>query len=341
MTLPDQPRKIILCVGLAALLVLAGCGGTDQDMNVPTTGSGATAVDEPNSPTATTANAPSSTTATVGGEPTDQSTPSSGQELAPGITAAGISDFSAVIAAHDEYLSNQSFTANSTYSYQAANGTALYSWNQTLQRGTSESGVASTIEIRGNNDYSQNGEGLTHIESWVPQEGTLYQQREYRNGTTNYERQQVNDLYSESGGTSLMSALALLDESNTQVVERERNGTPLYIVTGERVISSTTNESVRLAVDQQGFIHEFEIVTETGSAANSRYVTQASFSRVGETKAPEPPEWLDEARQQTQPRTTNGASAGTTHLGTSESSTSAATESGNTTIDGLVETTTA
>lgn len=159
-----------------------------------------------------------------------------------------------------------------------------------------------------------------------------------------YERTEINDLYSEFGGTRLASALIFYDESNTQVVERERNGTPLYIVTGERVISSTANESIRLAVDQQGFIHEFEIVSETGSAADSRYVTQASFSKVGETEAPQPPEWLDEARQQTQLRTTNGATAGTTHLGTSESSMDAATdanENSNTTIDELVESTTA
>jgi hypothetical protein len=117
-----------------------------------------------------------------------------------------------------------------------------------------------------------------------------------------------NELYGIYGGTTLQSTFIYCNESNTRVVQRERNGTPLYVVSGERTNTETGKESIRLTLDQQGFIHEIVIINENGNERGQRYVTRSSFSKVGETEPPQPPEWLDEARQQTGSQTSTTTS---------------------------------
>ncbi|RNJ27080.1 hypothetical protein [Halosegnis longus] len=91
------PRRLVATLAVVALLVLAGCSGL--------TGSFTTATPSP-SPTATTT--PTATgTPTVTSTPTPTATPTAtpdpadADQLAPGITAAGVVNASAAAAAHD------------------------------------------------------------------------------------------------------------------------------------------------------------------------------------------------------------------------------------------------
>ena len=313
-------KRIAGVLALAAMLTLAGCNGILSG-------------DQQNT---------SNSTVTPVNVPTDQPTQTPAQELTPGITEAGIENFSAVLSAQSNYLSERSFTTNSTTRASAANGTVLYSWNGTYQKGNADGGTLATTGINDAAGSFRSSAIPTRIEAWITPEDTIYQQRSYRNMTPEYTQAEAShELYGVYGGTTLQSTFIYYNESNTQVVQNERNGTPLYIVSGERTNTETGNESIRLTVDQQGFIHEIVIITKNANERGRKYVTRASFSKIGETESHEPPEWFSEAKQQTQPRTSSIPTANTTHLGTSESPTSAATESGNTTIDGLVETTTA
>jgi len=91
------PRRLVATLAVAALLVLAGCSGL--------TGSSATATPSP-SPTATTTptatGTPTATsTPTPTATPTATPDPADAEQLAPGITTAGVVNASATAAAHE------------------------------------------------------------------------------------------------------------------------------------------------------------------------------------------------------------------------------------------------
>ena len=86
-------RRLVATLAVVALLVLAGCSGL--------TGSSATATPSP-SPTPTATGTPTATpTSTPTATPTATPDPADAEQLAPGITTAGVVNASATAAAHE------------------------------------------------------------------------------------------------------------------------------------------------------------------------------------------------------------------------------------------------
>ena len=144
------------------------------------------------------------------------------------------------------------------------------------------------------------------------------------------------------GPTGLSTYLSDAEQGSVSIVTRETNGSPRYLVSGN-LSASGLDSNYRLTIDEQGVTRDLLTVRRNPTETGEEIRSHATLASTG-NESIEAPAWLSEAEQQTQPRTTNGATAGTTHLGTSESSMDAATdanENSNTTIDELVESTTA
>ena len=327
MSLPDHARSVALCVGLAALLVLAGCGGTDQDMNVPTTGSGATAVDEP----------------------TSQPTQTSNQTTSLGITNAGITDMQALVDAHAAFIANHSTVTRTNATAVAPNGSVLYTVNGTTRTGVSDGSVVATADDRISYSVNYTGERfgpnstLTHTDGFL-MDGELYLRETHENGSVNYvHRSNGGSANSYGLSTTLISGyLGDANQTNAPVETRQVNGSTRYVVAGN-LSRSEQPTHYRLSIDQQGVTRDFRVTRPVFGKEAYQEHTHSTIESTGSDEPLEVPSWVEEAKRQTGQQTTSGSATGdeTTHLGTSESPTSAATESGNTTIDGLVKTTTA
>lgn len=316
-----QTKRIAGVLALAALLAFAGCNGIlsgDQQSN-------------------TTSNA----TVTPLDVPTDQPTASPGQQLVPGLTSEGVTNGAALMRAQSAFLESHSTVTRSNTTVTAANGTILYSIHQTIRRGQSSEAVALSANFTGS---ASGGQNVTELEGWATDEGS-YIRRTYENGSVTYS-ESTGQITAGGvlGPTGLSTYLSAAEQGNASVVTRESNGSPQYLVSGE-LFASDLNTTYRLTIDEQGVTRDLLAIRPNPGEMGEEIRAHATLESTG-NESLEAPAWLSEAKQQTQPPTTTMPTATdeTTHLGTSESSTSAATEAnenGNTTIDGLVETTTA
>ena len=306
---------------IAGVLSLAGCNGIfggDQQNN-------------------TTSNA----TVTPLDVPTDQPTASPAPQLAPGLTSAGVTNGAALMRAQSAFLESHSTVTRTNTSVVAPNGTILYSIHQTIRESQSSEAVALSANFTGSVAGDRN---VTQLEGWTTDEGS-YIRRTYKNGTTSYSQIPSGELTADGGvlgPTGLSDYLSAAEQGNVSVVTQEANGSPQYLVSGE-LFASDLNTTYRLTIDEQGVTRDLLAIRPNPGEMGQEIRAHATLESTG-NESLEPPAWLSEAKQQTQPRTSTMATtpSETTHLGMSESSMGAATETsenGNTTINGLVDTT--
>ncbi len=309
------------------MLTLAGCngilGGGQQNTTNSTVASSGDQQTVTNSSTVTPLDAP-----------TDQSTTSSAQQLAPGLTSAGVTNSGALLRAHTAYLENHSTITRANSSVVAPNGTIVFSLNQTIHKSQSGERIGFSANYTGSIPGSTN---VTRLDGWTT-DGETYVRQTYQNGTTAYAQPAGDSVLTDGtlGATTLSTYLPDAERNNTSVETQQVNGSPRHVVSGA-LSESNISADYRLSIDEQGVTRDLVAVRPNPTGGNSVRV-HITLENADSTEL-ETPAWLSEARQQTGTPASSMPTARTTHLGTSESSMGAATESANTTIDGLVETT--
>jgi hypothetical protein len=277
-------RRALGLILLSVLVVLAGCSGVFG-------GGGG----EPTE------------TVTPAAVPTDEPTPTPAPRLAPGITEQGIVSPRALVAAHQTFLQNRSFTRRSDSTALTANGSILVQTTSTLRAGPPGEGLYSVIERNGS--YPQEPAApSTRSEAWRSGEQDIIK-RTFRNGTTTYSRQSTSTTRTAVTSGTLPYLLEPFNTNNSAVTERfARNGTTLYRVRGVTRADVAGNMTLRLLVDSRGVVHEYTTIRWLPSSMNiSKSITKTRFIAINETDAPERPSWVDDALN----RTTSTASSGT------------------------------
>ena len=248
-------------------------------------------------------------TLTPASVPTDEPTPTPVPQLAPGLNQQGIENANALIATHNSFRRNHSFTTRSNSTELDQNGTVRFRSTGTLHAGPPGTGVYAVSDSeRGVNDqYPNNQSYLNHVESWMDGK-RVFRQLRYTNGTTTYARHRATSRL--GSGAFLRSMLKPYGTANTSVTEREHNGTTLYLVRGSTQSDQglgSENVSLRLLIDSQGVIHSYRIVkylsyndAPTGDGT-PKVIHEQNISGIGTTDAPERPSWIGEATNQTTP----------------------------------------
>ena len=301
---PRRWRRIAGVLAFAAILTLAGCNGVlnGGDQQNTTSNSTVTPVDVP----------------------TDQPTASSAQQLIPGLTSEGVTNSTALLQAQNAFVENHSTVTRSNTTITAKNGTVLTSINQTVRQSESSGAVAFTANYTGSTSDRGN---VTRSEGWETDEGS-YVRRTFKNGTVDYWSGPPNAL-NGAGGLSPVGLSTYLSTAggNTSVVTRQVNGSPRYLVSGS-VSAFDASTSYRLTIDEQGVTRDLLAIRPNDGGPGEETRGHATIATTG-NESLEAPDWLSEARQQTQPVTSTMLTtpASTTHLGTSGSETTRNTTS--------------
>lgn len=289
-------RRIAGVLALAAMLTLAGCngvlGGGNQQNNT------------------------SNSTVTPVDVPTDRPTATPAQQLVPGLTSGGITNGAALMRTQSEFLESHATVTRTNTSVIAANGSILTSIYQTNRQSESSDAVAFTTNYTGSTSARAN---ITQSEGWSTDNGS-YIRRTFKNGTVDYWHGPPNTLNGAGGlsASGLSTYLSAAEQGNVSVVTRQVNGSPRYLISGN-FSGYNASTSYRLTIDEQGIIRDLLAIQPNYSGTGQKIRAHATIERTG-NQTVEAPDWLSEARQQTRStQTTNGATASTTHLGTSES----------------------
>ena len=310
--------------GLVLLLAVAGCGGTDHDMNMPTN------------------------MTTTSDEPTGQLTQTATQTNALGITSAGVTNASALMDAHATFRQNHSTVTYTNASAVAPNGSVLYTVNGTTRTSVSDGSVVTTADDRVS--YSVNFTGdrfgpnstLTRVNGFA-MDGERYLRETHENGSVNYIQQSSGGTADSHGlSTTLISGyLGDANQTNASVETQQVNGSTRYVVTGN-LSRADRPTHYQLSIDEQGVTHDFRVSRPVLGMEDYQKRSHSMIESTGGEKPLQVPSWVEEAKRQTGQQTSGDSTTAdeTTHLAPSESSREAATDSGNTTIDRLVETTT-
>lgn len=256
-------------VGLVVVAVaLAGCSGVLDGGTSGTTG-------------------PASTTDTAGNE-----------SLAPGLTEAGVTNASALVATHESALENRSFTRATNTTARAANGSVLVNTTIVTRVGPPGGGIDSVTEQRGSAPSIASSGVPVSREVWS-NGSEVFVNSTYANGTSQYDRLPPGSS-GRSGAASagIEFALESYGPANTSVTERQRNGTTRYVVTNDTDGGNST-DSLRLVVDERGLIHELRTGTGSSTSGGATLVRTTEFSAVGATEVPDRPAWVETALNRT------------------------------------------
>ena len=259
------PFVLVVCV------VLAGCNGvfgTESDERTPTL-----------TPVAV---------------PTDEPTPTSVPQLAPGLTAEGVVNASALAAAHTAAFENTSFTVQETVVYRSEDGTPIRRIESTTRVGD-DGRFRVTKRWNGSTTLQQ-------VEYYGDGERVLVATTG-ANDTTTYRRltprtvaaQRSSVLGAGSGRIETMFVAA-----ETRVAGRtERNGTTVYrlVPTGARGNSSNTatvlnrSVSVRARVTERGLVRNYTLtqrLSDDGAGGAKTIVVSARYTAIGATDVKRP-----------------------------------------------------
>ena len=237
-------------------------------------------------------------TLTPAAVPTDEPTPTPAPTLAPGLTGEGVTNASALAAAHDARLENTSFTVRQTVTYRTRNGTPV-------RRVTSVAHVGEGERFRVTKRW--NGETtLRRVASYSDGERLLVATTV--DNTTTYRRTSPGTTTAPDSvvpGTGSEQLERVFLASETRVVGRtERNGTTVYrLVTedGQRTRSDATtlgqSVSVRARITANGLVRAYtfrQTLSGEGSDGTAVIVVSTHYTEVGSTTV-ERPAWYGTA----------------------------------------------
>lgn len=231
--------------------------------------------------------------------------------LAPGLSASGVTDAWALAANHSRILQEDSFTSRGKYVARYRNGTVLRYLKSTYRVGKRSDHYRSVSRFGGQRSmFFDNATG--RVERWSNGNQTLGLVATH--GTTRYTR--YDEPRPRVFGTSQERLFTLFSSMNATRVERattNASGPPRYRVTASRVarpatLASTTgmrafdtvrNATLVAVVDSWGIVHSYrlEFVGVRGNET-LRVVETRRYSAIGTTTASRPP-WYGEAVEST------------------------------------------
>jgi hypothetical protein len=264
--------------------------------------------------------------------PAVQRTETPAPRVAPGLSATGVTNASALAAAHGARLANTSYTMVRNVTYLAANGTKL-----TERRSVSEVGTDGRFAVRRTREGVR---GPAREALWS--NGTaLFEARTDTEGTTAYRRaapevaERRRALVTDAGSWQIERVFTVAE---ARVVDRtERSGTTVYrlespVAQLPNANASDVGASVRVeaAVTEGGLVREYAFrQTFSGDSSGAASVVVATrYTDIGETTVSRPP-WYDEALT-----VTNGSGTNDSAVNRSGADGSATTATGGTATNG-------
>jgi hypothetical protein len=278
---PQRERAV--AVAFVLLVVLAGCNGV---------------LDGGNDDTAT---------LTPAAVPTDDPTPTPAPRLAPGLTEAGVTNASALAAAHDALLEDTSFTVRRTVTHRTRDGTPV-------RRVTSVTRVGADGRFRATKRWNGTT-GLRRVAYYDDGERLLVATTDASNATT-YRRASSASGGSVVAGTGSEQFERVATIAETRVVGRaERNGTTVYRLApmdGWRTRSIAAAElgrsiRMRARVTARGLVRSYTFrQTLSGEDFNGTAVIVAAtrYTAIGSTTV-ERPSWYETAVAKTNATASN------------------------------------
>lgn len=284
-------RREFCCVLLVVAIVSAGCSGFATD--------GGSGEGKDGDPTVSVTPAPVPSVEADG-------------RLAPGLTAAGVENPSALAVAHNAVLRNRSFTMRTNRTTTYANGSFRGHTTERVRVAPEKTAYGATYRIEGVPVTSRVEEyPVLRSERWFDGRRALVAST-YINGTTRY--------YRQSGATRSLALRSfvddggryarLLDGAETRVVGRfERDERTYYRLTAANLsavlaeipwIESVQGTSFEAVVSSRGFVRAYRLryraTIENGSTL--RVTESTRYTDVGATTVSRP-SWYEEARRAT------------------------------------------
>jgi hypothetical protein len=206
-----------------------------------------------------------------------------GEELAPGVQSDGIADPARLLAAHDEALSNRSYTVR------------LSSRRETNQSTTVTYGRAVRVGEDGHFHYVLTTEtpgGEYRIERWRGAETAAEAVTE--KGNTTYRRLEDPAIPNLLTGGDLWRLFVALPADVEAIGDRD--GTAVHRVTGgPGELPPLSNVTYAVEVTERGLIRAYEVRYDlAGRTPGTTVTVTATVSGVGETTVERPP-WVDDA----------------------------------------------
>lgn len=234
-------------------------------------------------------------------------------QLAPGLTADGVTDAFALAQAHQRTLKNTSYTLTDTTTVEYRNGTLLGQWANT-ERVAADGATFS----RANVGTFRNGSGslaLVRYERGVWSNGSVTLSLiQYPDRQPRYDRRDGPTGSTLSPDTQWETLYVVFEAVNTTVTGQvERNGTTLYRVVGTGVEPDSAHAgdvpfNLVALVDERGVVHSLQYSHPTTYQNEPAVVTQTiRVTAVGNTTV-ERPAWTDRALA----NTTGGAAGNAT-----------------------------
>ncbi len=235
-------------------------------------------------------------------------------QLAPGLTAQGVTDVSTLTEAHERILQEDSYTVTRTSAQRYSNGTVRYRFHSRIQRGSNGSHFYSRTRYP-TSSLTFADSSLQRYEYYGTSD-TVYQRYIAQNNTTMrvYNRSEVPVLTTFTSREYLYTVLSAFNHTHGfTVTEVPNSSPPRYHIHLTRLdspaifanylgLQTMTNASLTAAIDRWGVIHRYNL-TYTGQANNQTVSGSRTirFTKTGSTHVPQP-SWIHNATTSSSPR---------------------------------------
>lgn len=293
-----SPRALASGLVLAALVVLTGCSAFGVG-------------------------GPSAAERTVTPAPVPTAEPS----LPPGVTTDGVDDHRRLGVAHEQQLTNRSYTVRIIRSVRLDNGTTV----RRLERGRAvgaDGRMLSWVYDRRTEQADRPDDAIVTRRVWT-NDTVRVLRYEYANGTARYTvtapRQRTP--YRDTGYT----VGRMLAEEDAAVVARDADGSQTTYslrarnltgsLSSNAALDTVTTSSIRAVITRDGLVRD-AVVRYTGRRDGTRAVASSTISYDTDTGAVTRPDWVDTALERARHDTAeNTERAGGTANTTSETAT--------------------
>lgn len=240
--------------------------------------------------------------ASAGGQAGTESPTNNTSELAPGLTADGVTDPFALSRAHQGVLRNTSYTVAGATTHRYANGTLISQWSNTVAVDGEASSHVSRETVRNASETL----GVSHRERAIWSNGSVALAAErFAGGDVEYSRMDGRDCACGKSSTQWELVYAVFEAANTTVAgEVERDGTTLYRVVATEVradsrYAETGPFTLEALVDSRGVVRSLQVTYSVTYLGDPAVVTQdVRVTEIGNTTV-ERPSWYEHAVENT------------------------------------------
>jgi len=219
---------------------------------------------------------------------TDAVTPAPVERYPPGVTEETVTNASALLAAHERVLADESMTVRTTRTTTFSNDTLRRNVSATLRLAADHVSLASETRVRFGDGRTVTGEGWAN-DSVGYTVSTIDEDRRY----TRHPPREIDPR------AQLTPALPLFaDQLTSENVTVDRVDEPAFRITVDTLAptdSRSANASLSMLVTDRGLVREYRYTVDRPCGPNRcRTVTNTRFSGVGETTV-ERPAWVASA----------------------------------------------